>query len=106
MTTEGDPEPRRTRLSHSGAAGTHWAWFDEQGRLVVEWYDHGPDAPYESASLLRFAPDAAAALLGLAAPTRDQTLAALQRAYASWWEVRQAAVERAIPFTAEVDFHP
>ncbi len=106
MTTADDPAPNRVHLSHSGSAGTHWAWVDEHGRLVVEWYDHGPDAPYESANRLRFDPDAAAALLGIEAPAQDDALAALQRAYASWWEVKRAAVERAIPFTPEVDFLP
>jgi hypothetical protein len=106
MTTADDPALDRVHLSHSGATGTHWAWFDEQGRLVVEWYDHGPDAPYESANRLRFDPEAAVALLGIEATAQDEALAALQRTYASWWEVKQSAVERAIHFTSEVDFLP
>jgi hypothetical protein len=106
MTTADDPAPDRVHLSHSGAGGTHWAWLDDHGRLVVEWYDHGPDAPYESANRLRFDPDAAAALLGIEPATHDEALAALQRTYASWWEVKQAAVEGAIAFTSEVDFLP
>lgn len=105
MMADEDPQPHRVHLSHSGAAGTHWAWLDGDGRLLVEWYDHGPDALYESANLLRFEPADAAALLGPDAPA-GSTLAALQRLYPSWWAVRQAAVERGIAFTTEVDFLP
>ncbi len=97
----------RIHLARSGAgAGTHWAWVDEQGQLVVEWYDHGPDVPYESANQLRFAPDAVRALLELDAPSDEETLAALRQRFETWWEVRKAALEREVPFTSEVDFLP
>ena len=106
MTTRDAPESNRVHLSRSGAAGTHWAWFVAGGQLAVEWYDHGPDALYESANLLRFEPEAAAVLLGLVSPSQDDALAALQRQFASWWEVKQAATERGIAFSSEVDFLP
>ncbi len=97
----------RVHLSRSGAgAGTHWAWLDAQGWLVVEWYDHGPEIPYESANVLRFAPEAAAALLPLEAPSDAAMLDLLRQRFATWWEVRSTALERGIPFTAEVDFLP
>ena len=106
MREAADPGPIRVHLSRSGLAGTHWAWFDAQGRLVVEWYDHGADALYESANQLRFEPEAAAALLGLEAPGQDEALATLQRLFTSWWEVRQKATECGIAFRADVDFLP
>ena len=97
----------RVHLSHSGGdTGTHWAWLDEHGWLVVEWYDHGPNALYESANQLRFAPEAAAALLGVEAPAGEAMLVLLQQRFDSWWDVRGAALEREIAFTSEVDFLP
>lgn len=97
----------RVHLPLSGAGtGTHWAWFDEHGWLVVEWYDHGPDVPYESANQLRFAPESAATLLNLDAPSAAETLEALRQRFESWWAVRKAARERGIAFTSEVDFLP
>ncbi len=97
----------RVHLSRSGGdAGTHWAWLDEQGWLVVEWYDHGPNALYESANQLRFAPEAAAALLELNAPAGEEMLLLLQQRFGTFWDVRRTALEREIAFTSEVDFLP
>ena len=97
----------RVHLSRSGAgAGTHWAWLDEHGWLIVEWYDHGPNALYESANRLRFAPLAAAALLELNAPTGQEMLNLLQQRFGTFWDVRRAALGREIAFTTEADFLP
>jgi hypothetical protein len=61
---------------------------------------------YESANLIRFEPGDAAMLLGRDVADQADALAALQRLFASWWEVKQAAEARGIPFSSEVDFLP
>ena len=94
------------RLAASGKGrGSHSAWFNEAGELVVEWYDFGEDVPYESANILYFGPDAQVQLLG---EKLDPPLA-LQRLgerFESWWQVKDAARRQGIAFRSEVDFQP
>jgi hypothetical protein len=94
----------RTRLRGSGS-GTHSVWMDAAGRLVVEWYDFGPDSPYESANLILFD---AAEQRALAAALRvegalPETLAAR---FSTWFEVKAFAQDEGIPFESTVDFQP
>jgi hypothetical protein len=78
--------------------------------LVVEWYDFGPHAPYESANLLVF--DRAAQQRLAEATGVDRTLTPHDLAYQvalkfdSYFDVRDVAEDHAIPFTTETDFQP
>lgn len=40
-------------VTFSSGRSSHFAYFEDDGTLVVEWYDFGEHAPYESANLLR-----------------------------------------------------
>ena len=78
--------------------------------MVVEWYDFGPDAPYESANMLRFDRQGRAAfarVLGVAATDDGQGLMmAIQERFDSYFQVKEFASANAIPFEAEVEFDP
>jgi hypothetical protein len=101
----------RVRLKGTGdGRGAHAAWYDADGKLVVEWHDFGPDAPCESANMIRFdaaSQDALAGSLDGAAPLAGEALLhALATRFRSYFEVRAFARAEAIPFEAEVDFRP
>lgn len=89
--------------------GSHVSYA--RGRdLVVEWYDFGNHAPYESANMLVFdqdAQDMLAKAIGadLSLPV-DMLATRVAARFASYFEVQQFAVERHIPFRKEVDFQP
>jgi hypothetical protein len=90
--------------------GAHGAYARADGSLVVEWYDFGDHAPYESANLLIFdaaAQGAFAGALGLPAGMPPQDLAAaVAKRFDSWFDVKQFARERGLPFAEDVDFEP
>ena len=87
----------------------HSAYVREDG-LVIEWYDFGEDAPYESANMIVFDAAARAALaqsLGLAEDADDSALlACIERSFPSWFEAKSFAEREGIAFTSEVDFMP
>jgi hypothetical protein len=85
--------------------GAHSAYRDGHGRLVVEWYDFGADAPYESANLITF-DSAAERVLAEALGHPHDLVAALADRFVSWFEVKAFAVSRDIPFTSTVAFDP
>lgn len=77
--------------------------------LVVEWYDFGPHAPYESANLLVFDRPAqlrlaTAAGADVCAPHELARQLALK--FDSYFDVKRLAEEHAIPFAIETDFQP
>jgi hypothetical protein len=78
--------------------------------LVVEWYDFGDHAPYESANLLIFDRPAQRLLMRLVGEPQNQTPHAfasrLAAKFDSYFEIKQFARRHEIPFTAEVDFEP
>jgi hypothetical protein len=80
------------------------------GELVVEWYDFGEDAPYESANLIIFDTAGRAALarsLGLAEGADDAALLdCIQARFPSWFEVKSFALREGVAFRSEVDFMP
>jgi len=89
--------------------GSHVAY--ERGQeVVVEWYDFGADAPYESANLLIFdraAQGAFAIALGMdPSAVPDRLAAQIAARFASYFAVKAFAEAQAIPFTPEVDFQP
>jgi hypothetical protein len=91
--------------------GSHSVYFDEDGRLTVEWYDHGPEVPYESANMLVFDTEQQRLLAdALKIPTADRSnthlLAALQNRFQSYFQVQDFCKERALGFTKIVDFWP
>ena len=94
----------------SARPGSHTAYMREPGELVVEWYDFGDHAPYESANLIIFDPSAQTELrraLGLSPHgNSDDLLAQLPSRFASYFEVKKFAAGHAIAFRAETDFQP
>jgi hypothetical protein len=89
--------------------GAHAA-YARRGELVVEWYDFGEDAPYESANLIVFDAAAQRELAGRlgADPAigADELAALVASRFGSYFEARQFAADHAIAFRAEVDFTP
>lgn len=89
--------------------GAHSA-YARGSDLVVEWYDFGDDATYESANLLIF--DRAAQRLLAAALEAEVTLSPhllsnwVAGRFPSYFAVKAFATERGIPFETEVDFQP
>lgn len=89
--------------------GTHSA-YARGSDLIVEWYDHGPNAPYESANLLIF--DRAtqrrlAETIGVdpaLSPHRLSNKVAAR--FDSYFDVRRFAETQGLAFTTEVDFEP
>ncbi len=92
-------------------SGSHSVQAADGGNLVVEWYDFGPHAPYESANMLTFNPgqqQALARALGMAwSPGDLQALAQeLTDRFASYFEVREFAEREQVAFARSVDFMP
>jgi hypothetical protein len=90
--------------------GAHGAYVRANGALVVEWYDFGDHAPYESATLLVFdavAQTGLARALGLPADLSAQQLAAVvAERFASYFDVLRYAEDKGLAFVREVDFQP
>lgn len=89
--------------------GSHSA-YARGSDLVVEWYDFGPHAPYESANLLVFGREAQlrfAEEIGVdPALTPHELACEVALKFESYFDVKSFARERTIPFTSEVDFQP
>jgi hypothetical protein len=95
------------RLAGSGA-GSEWA-HARGPDLVIEWYDFGAHAPYESANLLILGPDGQAALaaaMGVEGDAPDALAAAVAVRFISWFEVRSYLTTWKIPARRETDFMP
>lgn len=99
----GKPFPMRAR------PGAH-SVYARRSDLVVEWYDFGEDAPYETANLLIFdrpAQQALAGALGVAPlPCPHDLALEVSNRFASYFEVMAFAENQGVPFTKEVDFTP
>ena len=98
--------PEVSAASHPG----HSFYFDSD-LLIVEWYDHGPDVPYESANMLAFNLGQQALLaeyLEIDAANRSgqSFLAAVQRHLQTYFEVKAFCEEKGISFSRSVDFMP
>ncbi|HEY3951659.1 hypothetical protein [Phenylobacterium sp.] len=78
--------------------------------LVVEWYDFGEAAPYESANLLIFGAEAQAALARRLAleplPSTDALAQAVAGRFGSYFAVRAFADAEGIAYRHAVDFSP
>jgi hypothetical protein len=78
--------------------------------LVVEWYDFGDHAPYESANLLIFDRPAQHTLMALTDAPSNSTphdfASRLAARFESYFDVKAFAEANGIPFATEVDFNP
>ena len=98
------------RVKFSSSSGSHCAEIDDSGNLLVEWYDFGDDAPYESANILQFAEPSqrllALALDGSSFSAPDEFLQALANRFSSYFEIRRFADLEGIPYVHKVNFSP
>ena len=115
------PEERKSRPAHPALAmnasqhilsrgkGSHSA-YARGGDLVVEWYDFGEHAPYESANLIVFAPASQRRLaeaLGLdTARSADALAAELASRFSTVFQVREFAETCGASFSRETNFWP
>ena len=90
-------------------SGSHVA-YARASDLVVEWYDFGEDAPYESANLLVFkrpAQQQLALAIGLAEnPSPHELAYEVALKFKSYFAVKSFATKRSIAFETKVDFQP
>jgi hypothetical protein len=98
----GGPDAKRWTGSH--------VTYTRGPDLVVEWYDFGEHAPYESANLLVFGISAQAELakaIGAEEHCTAEDLAIkVATHFPSYFEVQRFADERSIAFEKETDFWP
>ena len=89
--------------------GAHTCYAREND-VVVEWYDFGDHAPYESANLLTFDPAAQASLakaIGLTAlPSPPELAELLASRLGSYFEVRALVDAHGVPYRHQVNFTP
>ena len=95
----------RVNLAASGPGrGSHAVFFAGE-TLVVEWYDHGEHAPYESVNQLLFDAVGQRQLLGDAADRpASEALQALAHRFHSWFEVQKHCDAAGIAFAKLTDF--
>jgi len=88
-------------------AGGHFVYVRD-GDLVVEWYDHGEAAAYESANLIVLGPEDQQRLAAsLGALNMTQALAdAVVARFGSYWDVKDFLEQNRIGFRGETDFMP
>ena len=100
-----DPTSEKVRLAASGRGrGSHAAFFAGE-LLVVEWYDHGDDLPYEKVDQLLFDAAGQQQLLGEAAGLPPSAaLNVLARRFDSYWRVQQECDASGIAFRRLTDF--
>jgi hypothetical protein len=102
------------RVVLSGQPGeTHSAYFADDGMLVVEWYDHREDGPYESATMLHFDGDQQRALaraLGVAfgdgEEGRSRLLEHLAARFRDYFSLSDFAQSQGLNPAKVVDFNP
>ena len=99
-----------TRIKLKATPGSHTVTAREDGSVVVDWYDFGDHAPYESANMLIFEADGVAALakaLGMPAEaSAGAIVTGLAERFDSYFTIRAFADARAAPYRHEVDFQP
>ncbi|MDZ4372191.1 MAG: hypothetical protein U1C74_12305 [Phenylobacterium sp.] len=92
-----------------GKPGSHVA-YARSSDLVVEWYDFGGDADYESANLLIFDRPAQKQLLAATGELDDlsptEAAGHITSHFQSYFAVKDFAVAHNVPFATETDFQP
>jgi hypothetical protein len=90
-------------------SGSHVAYV-KGATLVVEWYDFGPQVPYQSANMLIFQPEAqqsfATALTLDPGQTPRDLAREVARRFNSYFDVREFVDAQQIAYDHEVDFEP
>ncbi len=98
------------RITLGAKPGWHGVYEREDGTVVVEWYDFGDDAPYESATTLIFDAESQVQLksvFGLAAvASREAIVRKIAEQFDSYFEIRKFADATAIPYERKVNFWP
>ena len=96
------------RIKLRATPPSHSAYVQDDGIVVVEWYELSNDRPYDSASMLLFSLDSQrelAVVLGLPPTTSGIALVdKLGERFGSYFEIRQFADKEKILYEAEVDF--
>lgn len=92
-------------------SGSHSVYFDEEALLTVEWYDHGPHAPYESANMLIFDIEQQGALAdALEIPAGERSIehlmSTIQQRFPSYFEVSGFCQKLGLQYTKKVNFWP
>lgn len=97
------------RFPMAARPGSHVAYASGPD-LVVEWYDFGEHAPYESVNLLIFdetiQPLFAEAIGAEASLTPTQLASKIAARFGSYFEVRKFADERILPYEHKFSFDP
>jgi hypothetical protein len=90
------------------SAGSHFAYFTDDGALVVELYIFGEDAPYDSADMISFraAAQSATAARLRCANEHAELLKSLDERFATYGEVQGWAEAEGIAFSHTADFMP
>jgi hypothetical protein len=97
------PEPQAGR-----SPGAHSAYFESDGTLIIEWYNFGEFAPYESADMLSFSEAAQEELaIRLGCETEQvEILRWLAERFTTYWAVKEWATTEGLVFSHSVDFMP
>ena len=100
-----EPPPDAVRLAASGPGkGSHSAFF-VGGLLVVDWYDHGEDVPFEMVNQLLFDAEGQRRLLGEeSGGAESDVLNALARRFDSYWSVEKHCHAAGIGYAKLTDF--
>lgn len=96
--------------SREALRGSHSAYVEPDGTLVIDWYHHGPDVAYEFAHMARLAPAEKARFAGAIGCPVDvgdlELLATIDRRFPSYFEIVASLQEQGIAFTVERDMRP
>lgn len=87
--------------------GAHTIYLRPTGELVVDWYDFGEDAPYESANMIVMTAKQQVALartLGLALGGPAELARTIADRFNSYFAVRAYLDAKKLPYDHEVDF--
>jgi hypothetical protein len=97
-------------VKFSASPPSHSAYVEDDGTVVVEWYDLAKDRPYESASMLLSDAHGQREMiraLGLPSTADSNTLVdSLGERFNSYFAIREFADTKKVPHELKVDFDP